>query len=259
MHGARQGRRVALPNGGTVNSTRITRTTRLALSLLAAGCGEPPPGPTPFALDLQAASANGTSVAGVRAWADGDDLGTTSAGGSLRAELRGREGQAVTLTVACPPGFRTPEPRRRLVLQHLSAQRATPGTKAPIGALALRVACEPTERSAVLIVRARAREPLAGVPIRRDGVVVGQTDLDGTAHLLLRVQPASSLRIGLDTAAWPALVPRDPVQNYEIGDEDSILLVDRTFAIQPAAPAHAPRTAPKPSAASADRLPYRIR
>jgi hypothetical protein len=219
----------------------------VALILLASACacGEPPRDAEPFPLELLASTSARVPVAGVRVWADAQELGTTSARGALHAELRGREGRAVTLTSACPPGFRTAEARRRIVLQHL-------------GALALRIACEPTERTAVLVVRARAAAPLAGVPIRRDGSVIGQTGADGTAHLMLTLRPGTALRLALDTAGWPELVPRDPVQSYTVADEDSLLLFDTAFAPRPKPRPRAARPPRAPALPAPERRPYRI-
>jgi len=217
------------------------------LAVLIAGCEDRAAKPEAFPLRLRAVSTSQGPVAGVQLWADGRELGTTSEDGSLRARLDGLEGQAVALSSACPPAYRTLEPKRRLVLRRVaSAAQSTP-------ALELTLRCEPLERQAALVVRALGPDT-AGLPIRVDGETVGQTAADGSAHLVLRVKPHSSLRVQLVTEAHPELLPHNPMQSFEIDDQDEIFLVEQTLArAKPRRPSpKAPHRAPAPL------LPYRI-
>jgi hypothetical protein len=174
-------------------------------------------------------------------WADARELGSTRADGQLQATLRGVEGQRVVLTVACPPGHRTLDPRRALQLQ---VPRPVAG--AGQGAtLALTVRCAPIERVAALVVRARGPGS-AGVPVRVGGEALAQTAADGTAHLLLTARARSALRVTLDTSGVPGLHPASPARTFEIGDDDRLLLFEQRFQLPPRAPIHRQRSTPHP-------------
>jgi hypothetical protein len=195
--------------------------------LASFACADGPPQPQRFAVLLRAQRPSGDAVAGVRVWADGRELGTTSERGTLQANLRGREGVAVELTAACPPAYRTEQPARRLVLRQVRAS-----TTDRAGRLQLTVRCEPLERDAAIVVLASGRDSGA-LPIRVDGMIVGQTELDGSAHLLISATPHTPLRVELDTSARPDLRPSRPVHTFRVGEEDGILLVEQHFAGPP--------------------------
>jgi len=234
-------RRLSLVHG------HVVAAIALALAALFAGCEGRAPKPEAFSLRLRAVSTSQGSVAGAQLWADGRDLGTTSEDGSLHAKLDGLEGQAVALSSACPPTYRTLEPKRRLVLRRVSSAAQ------PRPALELTLRCEPLERQAALVVRALGPDT-AGLPIRVGGETVGQTAADGTAHVVLRVKPHSSLRVQLVTEAHPELLPRNPMQSFEIDDQDEVFLVEQALAR-----AKPRRRVPKaPQRAPAPLLPYRI-
>ncbi|MFI5307131.1 MAG: hypothetical protein ACHQ53_07260 [Polyangiales bacterium] len=200
-----------------------------------------------FSLRLRASSTTDQPVAGALFWADGRELGATAEDGSLRAQLAGTEGQSVALSSACPPSYRTLDPKRRLVLRRIGA------TTSQAPALELTAHCEPLEREAAIVVRVRGPE-VAGLPIRVAGETVGQTESDGTAHLLLHVKPHSALRVQLMTEAHDGLLPRNPIQSFAIEDEDAILLVEQTLAPSPAK--RSPRMPVR--RARGPVLPYRI-
>jgi hypothetical protein len=222
----------------------------LALLLVLTGwaCGKNEPEHHRFGIELRALTTSDQGVPGSRFWADGRELGVTDASGALHASVDGREGRAVWLSNACPPAYRALTPNRRLVLRHTRAAQAS-----ATPALELTARCEPLARRAALVVRARGPE-VAGLPIRANGETVGQTGLDGSAHLLLSVRPHAALRVQLITAAHPELVPRDPVQSFELEDDDSILLVDQELA-RPPKPRPRERPTRPPQRAV---LPYRI-
>jgi hypothetical protein len=216
-------------------------------ALLALPACDHEPTPQLFRLTLCAQDTQDRPVPGTRFWADGRELGVTAADGVLRVALDAHAAHAVILSAACPAAYRTREPRRRIAPQ----QRGSVSARI---ALELTTACEPLDHAAVVIVRARAAAALAGMPIRSDGEVIGQTDLDGTAHVMLHARAGTSLHIALDTRAWPELAPRDPVQTFQLGDEDAILLVDQRFTTpEPVAP-----TPRRIARKLARHTPYRI-
>jgi hypothetical protein len=210
--------------------------------LCACGSTEPPRGGLAVALEAQTPS--GEPVQGVRAWAASKALGETDAEGHLHMKLEGAAGERVILSWACPAAYATRTEQRSLVLE--AGARAAPTT--------LRAQCEPLERSAALVVRVSGA-PASGVPVRVRGEVVARTDATGVAHALLRVRPNAPIAVALDTREYPELLPRDPVETFQLGDEDSVLLLERTLA---SAPPATPKGKRRVRREPARRLPYRI-
>lgn len=230
----------------------LTRAAGSLLGLVWLGslsCTAGAPRTERFAALLRAHTPSGEPIAGARAWADGRSLGTTAASGALRAELYGREGGAVELTIVCPPAYRTEPGSRRLILRKV--HDAAGGAER--GALELDVRCAPIEVSAALIVLADARVG-SGLPVRVEGEVIGQIERDGSAHLLVTAPAASTLHVQIDTSERPDLQPRSPVHTFRLEDQDSILLVEQSFARVPRV-----RRAPRPwRPPAAHRRPERI-
>jgi hypothetical protein len=227
-------------------SARCTLMPLIALGCVA--CTEPSSRDPRFTAELRAMSTSGEAIADVRFWADGRELGTTGSDGALHVALSAEHDDTVSLTAACPPAYRTLMQNRRLVLRRIEGR-----TGHATSDFELTARCEPLERLAAVVVRARG-PAVAGLPIRVDGETLGQTDLDGTAHLLVKARPHSSVRVAILTSEHADLLPRDPVQTFQLDDEDSILLVDQDFMTQAkrAARASVPRLQPAPP------LPYRI-
>lgn len=220
----------------------------LAAALATLACrGEPPT--ARFAASLRARTPGGEPVAGVRAWADGRALGSSSDDGVLRAELRGREGATVELAAACPAAYRTEPASRRLTLRRVLGASAAASSQA----LQLDVRCMPIEISAALVVLANGRAA-SGLPLRVQGEVLGQTGPDGSAHLLVTAPADSTVRVEIDTSARPELRPRNPVHTFRIQNEDSILFLEQSFELAPRVAPARRRIRPTP----APRRPQRI-
>jgi len=219
----------------------MRRAMMLLLSSWAlGGCEDQTPHLT-LTLALEARDDDDHPVAGARFWLDGQQLGQSDARGALRARLRGQPGQRFALTIACPAAYRTPQAERELSLSQLRDARP----------LQLTARCQPLSRRAALIVSARG---VAGarLPVLVDGRSAGQLEPDGTAHILITRRPHSEIRVGLDSRLQPALVPRNPVRSFRLGDADEILLFDQDFS-RPKR-----RTRHRPPPASPPRRPYRI-
>jgi hypothetical protein len=230
----------------------VTALVATSLSRLVFACADHAPPDERFALVLRA-FASDSAVEGVRVWADGRQLGTTSRLGRLSAELRGQQGSAVELTLACPPAYRTEQPTRRLVLRRVEASAAS--SPRP---LELDVHCEPLQRAAAIVVLASGRG-VGGLPIRVRGEVVGQTETDGSAHLLLSTAPHAPIRIELDTSNRPNLRPKNPVHTFRLTDEDRVLLIEQDFTTSARArPAHRPPPPLPPPPVRPIRKPQRI-
>jgi hypothetical protein len=209
-------------------------------------CGPSAPAPRSLVVTLEARTPTGEPVANTRAWAAGRPLGQTDIDGRLIVKLEGREGERVLLSWACPSAYRTRGDQRVLTLEAPAQRSSQPST--------LRAQCEPLERLAALVVRLTGA-PATGLPIRVRNEIVARTDEHGVAHALLRVRPSSPLGVALDTSQHPELVPRDPVETFQLGDDDSILLFERTLS---AAPRPALKAKRRVRREPARRLPYRI-
>jgi hypothetical protein len=230
------------------------RSLRAGLWLLAPclqACASEVVADEAFVIELRAISSEDDAVADVRFWADGRELGVTDEQGLLRTQLVGRLGQTALLTSACPPEYRSPDPERRLLLQRPQAH-----PRADVADFQLTTRCEPSERQVVVVVRTRGAAH-GGMPIRASGQVVGQTEADGTAHLLLRARPHQTVRILLDTSLQPEILPRDPVQTLQLEDQDEVSFIDQLFEPVLREAPHKPARPRKPLP-PAPALPYRI-
>jgi hypothetical protein len=222
-----------------VAGARSTGWLRLLLVMAVGGC-DPEPDRVSLSLHLRAEDDAARPVAGTRFWVDGRAVGDSGDDGQLRATSSGRPGQSLSLTVACPPAYRTVQAERELKLRALQDGPA----------LGLVARCQPLKRRAALIVSSSGAEG-ASLPVLVDGRPIGQLDPDGSAHVLLTTEPHSGLRVTLDTSAHAALQPQSPVRVFHVGDEDTILLFDQTF-VRPRARSRRPRALAPPE------RPYRL-
>jgi hypothetical protein len=214
----------------------------LMVSIVLGACSEPEPATVSRAIELHAVSVGDQSLAGLRAWLDGKPIGETKSDGVLRATLRGGPRQRVRLSWACPAAYEPATGERELVLDSVTAQGLRPPP------LKLDARCSALEISAALVVRARGAPP-QGIPIRVRNEVVARTDEDGLAHLVLRARRGSALTVALDTSAYPRLIPESPVETFQLGSDDTILLLDRALStprIKPKRPAKKPEPLDKP-------------
>jgi hypothetical protein len=184
------------------------------LILIAACAQEPVPLARPF--ELRALTRSGEALAGLRAWLDGVPLGETQSDGLLRGTLRGRVHQRVVLSWACPAAHEPSSEQRELSIDA--------GAASPL--LKLEARCAPLDVQAALVVRASGAPP-EGLPIVVRDEVVARTDAEGLAHVMLRARRGSSLAVALDTSAHPRLVPASPIETFQLGGDDTILLLDR--------------------------------
>ena len=194
--------------------------------LLAAACATPEPASSTRAIELRATTRSGAALPGVRAWLDGVLLGETQSDGLLRGTLRGRLHQRVILSWACPAAHEPPSEQRELVIDAQAPNDDGRAAKPRRSALKLEARCAPLDIEAALVVRARGAPP-AGLPIIVRDEVVARTDAEGLAHVLLRARRGSSLAVVLDTSQHPKLVPASPIETFQLGSDDTILLLDR--------------------------------
>jgi hypothetical protein len=164
-----------------------------------------------YRVSIHSQTEDGDPLPKVEILSAGKRLGITNDKGVLQAVLRGREGDERTFEVKCPQGFRAPEERPAIQLRSL---RHVEGSE-------LNVRCLPDKRMAALLVSAPG---FAGLPILVHGHEVGRTDASGIAHLALRGEPRTPMRVVLDTSARPRVTPASPHKDVRIGTRDEIVV-----------------------------------
>src|SRR5262249_10520011 len=120
-----------------------------------------------------------------------------------------------------PQGFRPAEPVLRLTLQR--ARTLESKAQVPIRGA---IQCIRIERFAAVVVRAGGHD---NIPVLLDGKAVGRTGPGGIAHVLAQVRSNTTLRVALDTSAFPSLKPKNPSTPFPIRDRDEILILDQPF------------------------------
>jgi len=225
-------------------------TTRQIISVIAClaavACGPQAvaqPKADAFEVELRARNDDGVPLAGA-AWAhSGQTLGETGADGALRLTLRGREGQSMQTSIACPRGYAAPDTTPPVRLAH--TRRISDKQEQPVTVEAV---CTRAAREIALVVHTE-RGP--ALPVLVDGKPAGSTDADGNAHVLLRVDRSMrKLDVAVDTSARADLTPKSPARSFELDGRDGVLVFAENFTQSLAA---------KPKAQARPKyVPYRV-
>jgi hypothetical protein len=217
---------------------RLTRALLASLPLFA--CRSQPDesgAPTQtldFPISITARSEAQANVAGVEIFLGQQSLGKTDAAGSARLALHGSEGDTLALDVKCPASYASPERPLFVGLRHLGG-----------GSTAARfdVECFSLVHSVVVGLRAENGPRL---PILRLKSVVGQTDDQGVAHVLLQASANEQIALTLDTSKSPTLLPQSPTLDFATRDSDELVLLSQKFTLKQAAPRRiVPRAIPR--------------
>src|SRR5690606_22177825 len=91
----------------------------------------------------------------------------------------------------------------------------------------MRFECRARARAVVLVVRAKGE---ANLPVRVHGEEIARTNARGVAHVPLRADRGSTLRVTLDTGARPTLRPQNPTATFEVGERDAVFVLAQEFA-----------------------------
>jgi hypothetical protein len=195
---------------------------------------------------------DGTLVPGATIQVGGQPLGKSDVSGTVRARLEGGEGTVFFASAICPAPFDEAEQQERIVLSEVAPLFSSDGS------LSVRFSCRRHTRRAGIVVRARARmrttsvedahklaagqdllTPLSGVPILRGREVVGRTNRDGIAHVVLDASPRSVVDLALDTSRGPLadLRPRSPSLSVTMAERDDVYVFDQTFVDEVTPPA----------------------
>ena len=213
-----------------------------ALSTYLTACEAHPPRSYPIA--VRVLDDDASPVAGACVTANRQSLGTTNSDGMLEIQLKGEEGESLSLSIHCPAGYRASTETRTVVLRSFSRLSNGPTSKGP----EIRWRCLPTERLAALVVRTPGQPDL---PITVHGREIARTGRDGVAHALLRLAPGTNFRVALDTSTHSELRPQSPERVFQVGDRDMIFIFDQQFAVRR-------RPARRKPAGPKRYIPYRI-
>jgi hypothetical protein len=202
-------------------------------------CGRTQPPDAAYALVLRVEAQPGRPVAGAAISLDGRVVGRTGDSGALALAVGGREGQHVSIAVACPDGFLSPAKPIDTVLHRLDDTRRKPEYE---------VSCRPLARRVVVVVRAD-RGP--NLPVLHLGKEVARTDGSGAAHALLEVPVSDDVEITLGTTepGGERLRPQNPSIKFVGAEPDEIRFFHVSFQLEPE-----PRRAVAPPV----RMPIRI-
>jgi hypothetical protein len=177
-------------------------------------------GPRPFEIRAHVTSDGAIPVPGALVRVRGVPLGTTDAFGRATLRIQGDEGERVPVALTCPEAFRATAGPSPLALTGGSE----PDSAAP---LTLELTCPLDLREAVVLVHAAGAA--SQLPVKVDGVVVGQTDALGFAHVHVRAAPDSEFEVSLDTTAHERLSPVNPTRRYRLQRSDELFVLDTSF------------------------------
>ena len=192
-----------------------------ATGALTTACGEKAPLPT-FRVTFHAEADPGEPLAGADVSVGPRRFGATDPDGSLVLDLVGREGSRHEVNVRCPAGYRSPTDLPDLVLRSFR----TLDPEAARRGIAYSISCPPEKRLAAILVRARGQ---AALPVVMGAREIARTDGAGVAHVLLRLDPNTTFRVGFDTTSVPDLRPQSPAATFTVADADEIFVLDQPF------------------------------
>jgi hypothetical protein len=193
------------------------------LCLIVAACDTPQAEQTRvYPVAFRSSNDDGEPLPGVQLLTGGELLGSTGPEAMLNTRLNGHEGMEVAFEVRCPQGSRPQGEPPALRLRTLDG----PPTE-------VHVTCGRDKRMAALIVSAPG---FPGLPVLVHDREVARTDTGGTAHLLLEGEPKLPLRVVLDTASRPRIVPASPHKDVQIGARDTIVVFTPEL-VEPPVPA----------------------
>jgi hypothetical protein len=189
----------------------------------ATGCGavsSATPSVQRYEIDVRVESDPSKPLAAVGIRQGSNELGRTDAAGSARVALAGKNGDVVTLNVACPEGYASPEEPMSITLRLLLDKSVVPQYRAQ---------CQPLMRSLVVAVRAKGGANLA---VKHLGREIARTDAEGVAHALLKVSPAEQVTLVLDTSGpeHERLRPKSPEFSLMMPARDDVAVFDQTFS-----------------------------
>ena len=190
--------------------------TLLALSLCV-GCDHDAETAASYGVSVLVEGDPAAPVASAAVARDGVTVATTGADGRATLQLRGAEGEVVSLNVTCPAEYISPASPLNVSLHQLAERDRLPS---------YRIVCAPQIRTVVVAVRASNGSDL---PVLYLGKEIAHTDSSGAAHVELHLRPGARFELSLNTEAKPALSPKTPSAVFVVPDHDELLFFDQRF------------------------------
>lgn len=176
--------------------------------------------PRPFNVRVEVSADGARPMPGAQIRLRGEYVATSDARGRAELSVAGKPGDRLPVGLACPAGFRAQPVDEQLELPAAAAADADQP-------LAIRLSCETLLHDGVVLVHAAAgASPL---PVKVDGVVVGQTDELGFAYVHVQASAGSAFEVSLDTSGNSALTPANPGRHFTLRDGDELFVFDATF------------------------------
>jgi len=204
--------------------------THRSILIVAAGvwvsCRPPSAAAPAIEVVFAAESDPGLRLSNVHVAIDGQSVGKTDSNGLVRTKIDGKDGQRFRVEHDCPRGHVAPSAPKFLTLR--SFERVA---EYQSGALRITLRCQPEERHAVFIVRARNG---ADLPVLLNGQSVARTNPAGVAHFSTSASPGTDFIVELDTRSRPQLSPQRPKHLRTLPDADEIFVVNQSFDLRKA-------------------------
>lgn len=204
---------------------RLARGARalFALCFALVACSPPPPPPPSFAVSFFTEADPGVPLAGVKVQVNDNEVGVSGPEGLVQTFVRGPIGTKVSIGHECPEGYRPATGGSSLQLRRLK-KTSTPEARG----LELRLNCLPLERVAAFVVQT---ENGNGFPVLVNGKKAGRMNKDGLAHVSARGEPGERIQLTIDTSSNPKVKPQNPVKQFTLPDEDTLLFVMQEFKL----------------------------
>jgi len=210
---------------GGLRRLALARGALPLLVLLATGCDRDLSREYEFM--LRVSSDPGQGVEGARASVKGRALGVADGSGAIDIQLRGHEGDVLSIDVACPSGHRSPPPVL-VPLRRMGRARPDRDGKAQRVLPEFAAVCTPLSHSIVVAVRA---EHGPNLPLLHLGRELARTDSSGAAHVRLDVASQDVVELVLDTSEQPRLRPKNPILRIQPGSRDEIVATSQEFTL----------------------------
>jgi hypothetical protein len=239
-----------MPLGEAMKKPTVLSIIFILLTILLAGCGGSAENTNEksFNVILTVKTDDGEPLEGVRFTNCATNVGTSNSKGILSMNIRGAEGQRLTITTTCPEGYVGPEQPSTFKLTEV--RRVNQSQPVAIG---LDVTCTRKLREIVVVVRATDAPSL---PVDIGGKTVGTIDQNGISHVRVQLdRDVRSLSVSLGTSDFPALRPQNPSRVYDLDGKDAVLLLDQTFSTDKK---FFTRRKVAPVTATAKHIPYKI-
>jgi len=197
----------------------------IVLSVAAlASCETPPNSERPFAVIFVVESDPGVRLGRTHVFVDGDPVGESDSHGLVRRTIYGMPGQQLRIKHDCPDGHEAPSEPKVLRLRRFEGFDGSEPA-----AMEITLRCEPTQRLAAFIVRAKNG---ADLPVLLNGERVARTNGSGVAHLSTRGATGTDYTVELDTREHPQLLPQRPTHLFTLPDADEIFVVNQSFDVK---------------------------